>query len=234
MLVNYVFLDSSERKLFSQTEHNYLITTVQEDRPSYNSLAQSNKLKLTLNHPVKELFWAIRPLDNTRNGIALGTSSTFGARGVQRWGKHYSNTDYSKKSTRFTFNKDYFNFTGPDFVNNRPYAFTTSSLRLNQFPRFENASPLLLNKTFPSLYHSRTPDTMFYVYSFAMQPEGTDPSGSLNCSRLDTIELELVHSDNENVNASGGNRPESEVLVYAKTLNILTIKAGMAGIKYSN
>ena len=53
---DYIFLDTEERKNFAQNPHEYLIETVQENTDAVNA-SQTDNLKLTFNHPVKELIW---------------------------------------------------------------------------------------------------------------------------------------------------------------------------------
>ena len=59
LLVDYIYLDSEERRRYAQVGHEYLIEQLQftgEESANQNAL----KVKLGFNHPVKELVWAIR------------------------------------------------------------------------------------------------------------------------------------------------------------------------------
>jgi len=63
LYVDYVFLDTDERKRFAQNPHEYLITQLQfTGDESVGS--SSNKIKLNFNHPVKELIWVVQPDQN--------------------------------------------------------------------------------------------------------------------------------------------------------------------------
>lgn len=58
LLINYVYLDSDERKKFAQASHEYLIEEVQHtSTESVRSI--SDTFRLTFNHPTKELIWAL-------------------------------------------------------------------------------------------------------------------------------------------------------------------------------
>jgi hypothetical protein len=58
--VDYVFLDTDERRRMAQSPHEYLITQLQfTGDESIGST--SNKIKLNFNHPVKELLWVVQP-----------------------------------------------------------------------------------------------------------------------------------------------------------------------------
>ena len=57
LLIDYVYLDSEERKRFAQASHEYLIEQLQF--PGSESLtASSSKYRLNFNHPCKYLIWA--------------------------------------------------------------------------------------------------------------------------------------------------------------------------------
>jgi hypothetical protein len=59
LYVDYVFLDTDERRRFAQNPHEYLITQLQfTGDESVGS--SSNKIKLNFNHPVKELIWVVQ------------------------------------------------------------------------------------------------------------------------------------------------------------------------------
>jgi Large eukaryotic DNA virus major capsid protein/Major capsid protein N-terminus len=63
LYVDYVFLDTDERRRFAQNPHEYLITQLQfTGDESVGSSA--NKIKLNFNHPVKELIWVVQPDQN--------------------------------------------------------------------------------------------------------------------------------------------------------------------------
>ncbi len=55
LYVDYVYLDTDERRRFAQVSHEYLIEQVQEQ--SLSSTTASNDLNF--NHPVKELIWTV-------------------------------------------------------------------------------------------------------------------------------------------------------------------------------
>jgi hypothetical protein len=65
ILVDYVYLDSEERRRFAQVGHEYLIEQVQftseeSIADSTNATRINGKFKLAFNHPCKELIWALR------------------------------------------------------------------------------------------------------------------------------------------------------------------------------
>jgi len=63
LLVNYVYLDTDERRRFAQVSHEYLIEQVQH---TGDETVQNGKITLNFNHPVKCLAWS--------SSVALGTA----------------------------------------------------------------------------------------------------------------------------------------------------------------
>jgi hypothetical protein len=71
LYVDYIYLDTDERRRFAQVSHEYLIEQLQftGDESVHST---SNKIKLNFNHPCKELVWVIQPdsnvdINSTRN-----------------------------------------------------------------------------------------------------------------------------------------------------------------------
>ena len=57
--IDYVYLDTDERRRFAQVSHEYLIEQVQFTGDE-SVTSSSNKLRLNFNHPVKELIWVVQ------------------------------------------------------------------------------------------------------------------------------------------------------------------------------
>ena len=63
LYIDYIFLDTDERRKMAQNPHEYLIEQLQfTGDESVGS--SSNKIKLNFNHPVKELIWVVQPDSN--------------------------------------------------------------------------------------------------------------------------------------------------------------------------
>ena len=75
LYVDYVFLDTDERRRMAQNPHEYLITQLQfTGDESVGS--SSNKIRLNFNHPVKELIWVVQPDQNVDYCSSLVCDST--------------------------------------------------------------------------------------------------------------------------------------------------------------
>jgi len=63
LYVDYIFLDTDERRRMAQNPHEYLIEQLQYTGDESVG-SSSNKLKLNFNHPCKELIWVVQPDKN--------------------------------------------------------------------------------------------------------------------------------------------------------------------------
>ena len=71
LYVDYIYLDTDERRRFAQVSHEYLIEQLQFT--GAETLSSGGKVRLNFNHPVKELVWCVTATDGTL--AAIGSSS---------------------------------------------------------------------------------------------------------------------------------------------------------------
>ena len=65
-------------------------------------------------------------------------------------------------------------------------------LQLDGFDRFQLRSAGYFRLVQPWQYHTVIPEDFFvYSYSFCLEPESAQPSGSFNASRMDSVTLQL-------------------------------------------
>ena len=83
LYVDYVFLDTDERRRMAQNPHEYLIEQLQfTGDESVGS--SSNKIRLNFNHPCKELIWVVQPDANVDYCASLqGGTLLYKALGAQ-------------------------------------------------------------------------------------------------------------------------------------------------------
>ena len=83
LYVDYVYLDTDERRRMAQNPHEYLIEQLQyTGAESVGS--SSNKIRLNFNHPCKELIWVVQPDCNVDYCSSLtGGTVLFNALGAQ-------------------------------------------------------------------------------------------------------------------------------------------------------
>ena len=82
MYVDYIYLDTEERRRFAQQSHEYLIDQVQYTGAVARTAAAgaSQSLRLDFNHPCKELVWVLK---ETTRGDAVGHPCDFKDIGTQ-------------------------------------------------------------------------------------------------------------------------------------------------------
>jgi hypothetical protein len=166
--VDYIFLDTDERRRFAQLSHEYLIEQLQFTGSDTVS-AGANSLKsirMNFNHPCKELIWVIKPTP----------------KGVSRQTIYWNNFTDRNKDNQYVLAKN---------------PVTTAKIQLNGNDRFADRKGNYFSLVQPYQHHENTPDnfnTGINVYSFAIKPEEHQPSGTLNMSRIDTAVLSVASS----------------------------------------
>jgi len=165
--VDYIFLDTDERRRFAQLSHEYLIEQLQfTGADSITSSGDSMKsIRMNFNHPCKELVWTIKKNDD-----------------IVYW------NNYSTAGVGTAVNNDHLDSTNP---------VTNAKIMLNGNDRFATRKGDYFSLVQPYQHHENTPDKFHQginVYSFALKPEEHQPSGTLNMSRIDTAVLSLSSS----------------------------------------
>lgn len=99
-------------------------------------------------------------------------------------------------------------------------------LQLNGHDRFSRREGDYFNYVNPWQSHRNTPCDGLNTYSFALQPEEHQPSGSCNFSRIDNATLGITFE---------GSFPNSAIIkIYAVNINVLRVMSGMGGLAYSS
>jgi hypothetical protein len=118
-----------------------------------------------------------------------------------------------------------------------------AAVLLNGTERFRPRRGSYFRSQHPLTAFGQIPSVGVYVYSFALRPAAPQPSGSLNMSRLDSVQLRLSTKaatlasdaspadDDTTVLASSSLRVLD---VFARNFNVLTIADGMGGLKYTS
>ena len=63
--IDYIFLDTDERRRFAQLSHEYLIEQLQFTGQETMDSGSGNRYRLNFNHPCKELIWVAKPTTST-------------------------------------------------------------------------------------------------------------------------------------------------------------------------
>jgi hypothetical protein len=109
-------------------------------------------------------------------------------------------------------------------------------LQLNGHDRFSERDGNYFNYVQPYQHHSNTPADGLNMYSFALNPEEHQPSGTCNMSRIDnaTLNLTFGRTSQDNEFKSTYLAEDSNISIYATNYNVLRIMSGMGGLAYSN
>ena len=245
---NYVYLDTEERRRFAQKGHEYLIEQVQHTGGDTLGGTGANTVRLSFNHPVKELIWCYQNQSQTNVGnlngmwnFSTGCStvnvtcapqpSILGAALPHLVGAPhlFSNLQSITLGTGTTSNiywveEGTSNTTALSACEVGP--LRDFKLILNGQDRFKEQVGKYFNQYQPYVYHTGTPYPGIYVYSFALQPEEHQPTGTCNFSRIDNAQVFF------NIKTAGSASLLQKM--FAVNYNILRIQSGMGGLAFSN
>jgi len=209
--VDYVYLDTDERRRFAQVSHEMLIEQLQftgdETVQTSTGTSKTEKYRMNFNHPVKELVWVYRSDEaESENDIFNFSIDSTAADDQPSW------QDTSATPSSVT------QATGDEPV-------VSAKILLNGHDRFSDRHGSYFRLVQPYQHHTRVPSKHIYCYSFAMKPEEHQPSGTCNFSRIDNATLSLTF----NANIASG-----KVKIFAVNNNVLRIMSGMGGLSHSN
>jgi len=206
LLCTMVYLEEEERRSYASSVHEYLIDLLQYQGEQDTTAQSSTTYHAFFNHPTTELIWCFVPQ------ACLNAKEPFGY--------HALNKAYN--------------------LANDP--LKTAKLQFNGYDRFSEMDAEYFREIVPAQVHTAIPEKNIYVYSFALEPEDFRPSGSVNLSRIDNVKLVMTHVDFMNplthpyndLNGDPITAKGAKLRVYARSKNVLRIKAGMAGLAYAN
>ena len=239
---NYVYLDTEERRRFAQKGHEYLIEQVQHTggdaitlagTPTPTGSPTAQTIRLSFNHPVKELIWCYTNTSATAynsmwnfstniSNVAI-TCNPFTCVAQGALPHTIGCPRLSNTSAASWVEEGSSNVLASSNVEVGPlYNF---KLVLNGQDRFKEQQGKYFNQYQPYVYHSGVPYPGVYCYSFALQPEEHQPTGTCNFSRIDNAQVAI--------NIKGAATTPLQKM-FAVNYNILRIQSGMGGLAFSN
>ena len=197
MYGDFVHLDVEERRRFVANSHEYLIEQVQ-----YTPSQSIDQTASTVQIPM-EFNHPLKELFWViQREAAANVNQPF----------NYTNLTVGETSTQVGYQN----------------LITTALLRLDGYDRFDIRNADYFRLVQPYQHHTVIPVNDFiYSYSFALRPEDSQPTGSMNASRIDTIVLQLQM----NTTVSPARGPAS-VRIYGLNHNVLRITDGFGGILF--
>jgi len=244
--VDYIYLDTDERRRFAQMAHEYLIEQLQYSGEE-TATSSTNKIRLAFNHPVKEVVWITQvkssseakqwynfsmasddsfdtglPMDPLGMGLTSPLYHALGRYAARLRTVTDSSASGIDSSLSITF----------DYGQNPT---SVAKLQLNGQDRFTERQGDYFNYVQPYQHHTRGPSIGINIYSFSLKPEEHQPSGTCNFSRIDTANLFLTLNTTDirgttQINAAN----PAKIRIYATNYNVLRIMSGMGGLAYSN
>lgn len=209
MYGDFVNLDTEERRRFVSNSHEYLIEQIQYT-PNISIPDKTTTATVSL-----DFNHPLREIIWVIQRDCMGT--------VNEW------FNYSPVST---FLKE----AGNPTINMLQQAI----IQLDGYDRFEVRDAGYFRLVQPYQHHTNVPtDTFIYCYSFAIRPEELQPSGSLNASRIDSMNLQialrpdppgtLTNQDDPRYVPKRGN---AHIRVYTTNHNVLRIVNGFGGLLF--
>ena len=142
---------------------------------------------------------------------------------------YWIHTNNDLLQTNINTGNQLLNYFLPTALDKSIDTFSSGVLQLNGVDRFNKRAANYFRLVQNFQYHTRYSYKMIYTYSFSLNPDKNQPSGSCNMSKFTNINLFLEYDNT--VNHSNN---DMILKVYAINYNILRIMGGMGGLTFSN
>jgi hypothetical protein len=203
-LVTFIYLDVDERNTFAQTDQEVLVTTLQRQQNAVANNPTQESLKLYFNHPSNFLMWVVRP-QNWRTNLGRRRYSV----------GHKDRFDFSQKTANAALS--WGDVADP---------ITNATLKLNSHERWpENMTSKFFRVIQPQLKFENVPSAYLYIFCFSIAGGVWNPTSTLNFSRIEHTQLDLKYNTQ---------LPASDILFFVESYNLLVVKQGMGGLRFSN
>lgn len=224
--VNYIYLDTDERKRFAASNHEYLMKKLVriEDSvtPSTNG-DNTHTVDLKISHPVAQLCWFLRRTD--LESVNDWTNFT-------NW-PTTSNPIYDTDNpygTNLTLNSS----TYPSYKNHD--LMLNGKIILDGQDRFADKDNTILHKVLPFQHNKKIPSTLgIYSYSFAVENSELQPSGACNMSNHSKIQLQMtINRAPSSQFVDSLSSHDYNITIYAYYYNIFKLEGGLADMAFSD
>jgi hypothetical protein len=225
---NYIYLDTEERRRFAQKGHEYLIEQVQHTGADTVDASNTKQVRLSYNHPVKELVWCFSNTQTQNSMWNFTTASTDG--NVKMQAAPVIGAGSNVLVSTSTYGAPQLGLgdvIGGDaiFTEDSVGPLTNFKLVLNGQDRFKEQKGKYFNQVQSYQHHTGSPYPGIYSYSFALKPEEHQPTGTCNFSRIDNAQVAVT---------MGAANNATTMHMFATNYNVLRIQSGMGGLAFSN
>lgn len=206
LYIDYIYLDTDERRRFAQTSHEYLIEQVQHNHHSVDLTKTSQNIRLNYNHPCKEIMWVFQRQDNVDNNDHFNFANA--EPGMEKMGTDIMTSAGLRLNGHYRFNPN----RGPLF--------------------FRQWQPFIHHTRIPD---SNLYLYSFALRPEEHQPSGTCNFSRIDTTMLE-FEVDTRDGFTSPVvpDVTISNGKVAQMTIYARNYNVLRIMSGMGGLAYSN
>jgi hypothetical protein len=188
----YIFLDVDERKQFADLPHEYLIEQTQF--ASALNVVDKTTLDMKFFHPTKELLFYL-----TKNDInTINNWTNYG--NVDTPTENYLSGDLDAYMyiNSLVINDIRIQAKGENWVNFEKYILKTAKLLFDGIDRTKELDHKYLKNVMAFQYHLGSTEYKFnenefiYNYSFSLEPDMYQPSGTCNLTNLKLLQLQIT------------------------------------------
>lgn len=228
LLINYIFLDEDERIKYYKNAHEYLIEQlVYCGETTLDGVYRTAKVGLY--NPVKYMIWTVQQnyLSELYNNDPFNYTNSY----------KYNDILYSKLLYDSSFIEDdiVYNYKNNGTFNekynhkqNGKGLIKKSIILFNSNARMEEQTSIYYKNVQTYQHFKYLPQEGINVYSFALNPDNIQPSGSCNMSKIDNIQIQMTLDDIVTVDNP------VKFKCYAIVHNMLMINAGLGGLMFVN
>jgi len=210
--ITYVYLPESERNIFASTNLSYLVHQV--TMYPFPTLYNRQVLDLETHNPIERLLFVNRRSDSMqfRNQLANFTNWTFPTTAPFLQGTNANSSSSSGQLLQYA---------QQDIIQTLRVMCDGNEIQ-------EEKSIDYLNVVYPFRTTNGNPNRQIPIYSFALHSLGSQPSGSINASRIRVFQVEV----------NPYQLPPSttyvyDLSIYVESINFVEITGGMGGLKYA-
>lgn len=204
LLTNFIYLDNDERIKFANSNHEYLIE--QNNYYQYRNLKKNDiSLELNFNHPTKYIIWTNQNESDINNYNLHNNYSAV---------LNYDLTD-----------------SYPNITSSKNNTISLANLQLNGVDRSIPYDGNYYNYVIPYEHNLSSCNDGINLYSFSLNPNELQPSGSCNFSKLNKKFLKITLNDD-----FLDRLVDTDYIitnVFSVNYNILRFKKGMASLAFS-
>jgi hypothetical protein len=214
---DYVYLDVEERRRFVAKSHEYLIEQIQyTPLISVTPFQSQVNIQTDFNHPIKEFIFVCQrdfmdQVNEPFNFSSLATNEPLDTSAIGQY--------LLPGQTR------------TDLI-------ATALLQLDGYDRFQVREAPYFRLLQPYDHHTTTPVQQYiYCYSLALRPEDAQPTGTLNASRIDSVNWQITMNPVLNLpstaNPQTSVRGPCTIRIYGLNYNVFRVVNGFGGVLFT-